>query len=170
MRPAIALGALLLLGGCSLWGSHPAAPAPGLVARTAAAVDRMVQSAPGIGPDATILVASIAEAADLSRPSPLGRVISEEIGTRLVALGFRVPEIRLTDTLHVNERGAFILSNSAYEIRRLHTAEVVATGTIAEFAGNDYVNLRLVRLADGLTISAATFVVPSLTAAQMSLR
>jgi hypothetical protein len=168
MKRSLVILAVLGLAGCGgTTGLRPPHEAVGISAKTAEAIDQLVGTAPGLSPDTTILVASLSYLDDLSKPSDLGQLVSEEAGGRLIQLGFKVPEVRLTDTLHVREGGEFLLSRNVPELRRVHNAEVAVTGTVAEYAGVDYVNLRLIRLADGMAISAVTFAVPGRTASEM---
>jgi TolB-like protein len=132
-----------------------------IAALTYDAVDRLVSAAPsGLSSDTTFLVASVADIDHLAETGGLGRLISEEAATRLIQLGCRVPEVRLADTMHVREGGEFMLSRNLAELRRVHNADFVVTGTYSSVGTATHINLRLVRLADGNAISATEFEIP----------
>jgi TolB-like protein len=133
---------------------------PTLPEKTADAVDRVLASVPGqIPPQATILVATPADltGTDIRRSSNFGRLVSEEIAQRLVQLGYRVPEVRLAGTMLLRDTGEFALSRRTQDVRRHQDAQFIVTGTYTPMGDQTYVNLKLVRLVDGLPIGAADF-------------
>jgi hypothetical protein len=160
--------ALVVLCGCA-GVAHRSPPAPpvrevNLVDSTGAAVDRLLGSTnlPSPG-DTTILVASFADLDELTVSTRLGRLIAEEAAEHLIKRGYRVPEIRLTDTLHVREGGEFMLSRRIEELRRTPdgvAASAVLTGTVSTVGGTTYVNFRLIRLQDGVALAASDLELP----------
>jgi hypothetical protein len=163
MKPStLAFLAAFALAGCSSVSVPPVpGPSVSLNGRTATAVDELLGSMPAPIPrNTTILVASVADLSDLTRSSDLGRLVAELAAEHLIQLGYRVPEVRLSDTLHVREGGEFILSRDLADIQRVHNAEVALTGTLTTVGGVAYVNLRLIRLVDGIALSASDFELP----------
>jgi TolB-like protein len=171
-RPALQalfLGAALLtLGACEHKVDSPPAvveaplptpPMGTLASQTYAAVDTMLNSAPADLPSGTIvLVASLASIDNLEESSRFGRVIAEQVGSRLVQRGLVVREVKLGSTLMVKEKdGEFMLSRKLREIRGAQDAAVVVTGTYGMAFSNMFVNLRITRLQDGAVLGATDF-------------
>jgi TolB-like protein len=97
---------LLLTGGCAevKYNSPPAPPAlPDLVAVSYGSADNLDQTLATYGiKDLPMLVASFVNRDDLEQTSPLGRTLSEQIGSRLAQHGYPIADVRLrADTLLV---------------------------------------------------------------------
>lgn len=171
MRPALsalAVGTLLALGACEskietppvvTEAPLPLQPAGTLASQTYAAVDVMLNSAPAdLAPGTVVLVASIASIDNLEESSRFGRVVAEQVGSRLVQRGLVVREVKLGSTLMVREKdGEFMLTRRLREIRNQHDAAVVVTGTYGMAFSHLYVNLRMTRLQDGAVLGATDF-------------
>ena len=153
--------AVLALGACAQDG---ATGPSGLLSSSNAAADSLAaQAAPrNVSPGATggILVTAFVDLHDFRKSAPIGVVISEEIGSRLTQAGFRVLEARLGSELTVTRKGDFMLSDKAREIASREFATTVLVGTYTVDADNAYVNARLVRATDNVTVGAYSFVVP----------
>jgi hypothetical protein len=103
------------------------------------------------------------------------------VSSRLTQHGFPVTEVRLTNALRINQEGETILSRELGALAKAAKAEVVVTatwstlnaGTTVKFAnaygaldttqkaGQTYVTLKAVRLADSLVLSSQTFAPPT---------
>ncbi len=158
VKATLAVVALLVLPACSN-------PSPRMVERTAAndmifssyaAADRLVQTPQG-GLDRTkpVLVTSLVSINRLERSSGLGRVIAEQISSRLVSSGYSVAELKLRSSILIEEgKGEFILSRDVKEISRSRGAQAIIAGTYALGADSVYVNVRLIRASDGKILSS----------------
>jgi TolB-like protein len=163
VRVVLPILGLSALPGCTDFGAreHPMQLAPirvNLVESTGMAVDRLLGSmSPPLGTDTTILVASFADLNELTVSTKLGRLIAEEAAEHLIQRGYRVPEVRLTSTLHVREGGEFMLSREIDDLKLKYQldAGVVLTGTVTSVGGTTYVNFRLIRLSDGIALAAS---------------
>jgi len=174
LTPAFLIAVMPALGGCgafapgpfynySLLGpASPTISAPiRLPNQVANAVDQMMASAGPIDPHSTILVSTFQ---DLARPPVfaetnlnLDKLVPEQVAERLITLGYTVPEIRLRRSMLFNDNGQFMLSNNARYVRHVQNANFVVVGTYMPRGNIEYVNLKLVRLADGVPISATQF-------------
>jgi hypothetical protein len=180
LTPAFMIATMLALVGCTpsflgpyyrpLGSVPPAISAPRpLPDEVANAVEQMMSSAGPIDPHSTILVSTVQ---DSSRPpvfavsylgSDLSKLVSEQVAEHLIKLGYTVPEIRLRRAMFFNDSGQFMLTNDARKVRQVQNANFVVVGTYTPTGNVDYVNLKLVRLADGVPISAAHFAARRLT-------
>jgi TolB-like protein len=110
----------------------------------------------------TIIVASFVNVNNLRQSSSFGRMVAEQVASRLVQRGHRVVEVRLRqNSVFVSEgRGEFMLSRDVREISRTHNASAVVVGTYAEGGGRVYVSARIVRPNDDVIVATADYDVP----------
>lgn len=108
-----------------------------------------------------ILVATLVDINDLQTSSGFGRMSAEQIGSRLASNGLPVAEIKLRESILVQEgKGELMLSRDAREIARARGAQAVVVGTYATGKDAVYVNVRLVSAMDGRILSTTDYVVP----------
>jgi hypothetical protein len=184
MSSARAAVVIFLMGltGCIPRYSGPATtpPPPTLPQAAADATERLMTTAGVVTPHATILVSTIADLTsplvcapdwhggpsdcfedktrDGAEASNFGRLVSDEIAGRLIQMGYTVPEIRLTRQMMFRAGGEFMLSSRARDLMlKNQNANLVVVGTYSPMGARTYVNLKLVRLADGIPVSAVDF-------------
>jgi TolB-like protein len=156
----------LLLGACanapqSMSGTEENNP---LISSSYAAADRLLTPAAKkelLNKDKRVLVASWVDVNQVSRSSIFGKMMAEQLASRLVQQGIGVMEVKLRTNMFITEKGGeMLLSREIREISQLHNAEAVVVGTYAD-AGSAgvYVTVKLVRAIDGLVISATNFMV-----------
>ena len=158
VKATLAIMALLVLPACSNSPPRMVEPtaANDMIFSSYAAADRLVQTPQG-GLDRTkpVLVTSLVSINHLERSSGLGRLIAEQISSRLVSSGYLVTELKLRSSIMIEEgKGEFILSRDVREISRSRGAQAVIAGTYAVGADSVYVNVRLIRASDGKILSA----------------
>lgn len=109
-----------------------------------------------------MLLASFVPLDNLNQTSPLGRVIPQQIGSRLVQHGVRVVDVRLrTNTLLVRDnQGEFALSRELRQINQGVDAYSVLTGTYSVVYGQVYVNAMVLRASDGTVLAALDYTLP----------
>lgn len=109
-----------------------------------------------------LLLTSFVNLDDLGETSTLGRIIPQQIGTRLTQNGIEVVDIRLRgESLLVREnQGEFALSRKLQEIARDKQAHSVLVGTYSVVYNQVYVNAKILRSADGLTMAATDYALP----------
>ena len=102
-----------------------------------------------------ILVASIVDVDDLEKSSMFGRIVSEQIGSRLAQRGYLIREIKLRNSFLIkNRNGEFILSRDLKDIGSKHDAQAVVAGTYAAGTSVIYVSVRLISVADARIVSS----------------
>ncbi len=158
VKATLAVVALLVLPACSNSSPRMVEPtaANDMIFSSYAAADRLVQTPQG-GLDRTkpVLVTSLVSINRLERSSGLGRVIAEQISSRLVSSGSSVAELKLRSSILIEEgKGEFILSRDVKEISRSRGAQAIIAGTYALGADSVYVNVRLIRASDGKILSS----------------
>jgi len=108
-----------------------------------------------------ILVASLVNVANLERSSNLGRVVSEQVSSRLSQLGYDTRETKLRGSFLIKEgAGEFALSREIKAISAKQNAQAVIAGVYAVARSNVMVTLRLIRAKDGKILSAVDYTLP----------
>ena len=108
------------------------------------------------------LVATVVNVNDLRRAAPLGRTLSEQYASHLVANGFNVKELKLRGDVFVREEtGELMLSREIKDIAKLHSAGLVLVGTYSSAAQYTYVSLKLVRTDTGQILRGHDYALPN---------
>jgi TolB-like protein len=135
-----------------------------LIASSYAAADRLMTPAAKqelLNKEKRVLVASWVDVNQVSRSSIFGKMMAEQLASRLVQQGIPVMEVKLRSSLFITEKGGeMLLSREIREISQQHNAEAVVVGTYADAGSSGvYVTVKLVRAVDGLVLSATNFMV-----------
>ncbi len=108
-----------------------------------------------------VLVATWVDVNQVSKTSTFGKMMAEQLASRLVQQGIPVMEMKLRTALFITEKsGEMMLSREVRELSQQHNAESVAVGTYTDAGSSGvYVTVKLVRTADNLVMSATNFMV-----------
>ena len=97
----------------------------------------------------------------LSVTSTFGRIAGEMISAGLTQLGFQVKEIKMRDSLFVQQQGGeFMLSRKLRHISKSLNAQAVLIGTYAVGGKYIYVSSRVVRTTDNMILGTHNFSIP----------
>lgn len=110
-----------------------------------------------ISQDAPIVVASFVDVSDLTKSSAFGRIMAEQVGSRLAQKGYKVIEVKLRQNsifVDPENKGEFLLSRNIKDISVTHNASLVVVGTYAKGYDNVYVSARMVNPVDSTVISS----------------
>ncbi len=111
--------------------------------------------------DKPLIITSFVEQGDLNKSSRFGRLIAEQIGTRLNTEGFKTVDVRLREKVLMQERnGEFALSRSIRSISKKHDAQAIIAGTYVRIADHVYVTVKMLHPEDGYVFAAHDFSVP----------
>ena len=115
-----------------------------------------------VPPESMILSTSLADINDLSKTTTLGRVISEQLSSRLSDQGFKLKEIKMRDNVFISEDigGEFTLSRRLKVLSKSHDATAILAGTYAIGSQTIYVNVRLIDTTDNIVLATADFQLP----------
>lgn len=104
-----------------------------------------------------ILATSFVDSANMNKSNDLGRLLSEQIASRLSQLGYAVLEMQLrSNQVAVNPHGGvLILSRELSEIHADVSAYSALVGTYTTIEDQIYVNVRVLRVQDGLALASA---------------
>ena len=155
------------VGGCADYAANKYNPvtAPAdtdLVRNSHDAADQLLGgSQVPLSKDRPILVASLVSVANLEISSNLGRIVSEQISSRLTQLGYETREMKFRGSFLVRKGGGeFVLSRRVRAISKKQEAQAVITGVYAVAENGVYVTLRLIRAEDSTVISSYDYRLP----------
>jgi TolB-like protein len=109
-----------------------------------------------IGSTDPLIVASFVNVNDLQESSSFGRILAEQISSRLAQRGHKVIELKLRqESIFIREgHGELLLSRDIQELSKTYNVAAVVVGTYAEGVDRLFVSARSLRPADNLIISS----------------
>jgi len=125
-----------------------------------------------IPPDEPIIPASLVSVDDLTRSSTLGRIISEQISSRLAQHGYNIIEMKLRQESVFIKRGEgeFLLSREVRALGASRDANAVLVGTYAVSDYFIFVSIRIVRTEDSSVIAGYDYEIPNDPVSESLLR
>lgn len=110
---------------------------------------------------APIIVATLVNIDNLEQSSTLGRVVSEQISSKLANMGYMLKEVKLRGTLFVESAtGELLLSRELKDISVSQKAQAVVVGTYSDAGQYVYLNIKLVDV-DGTILSGYDYAIPA---------
>jgi TolB-like protein len=148
---------------CSRHDYYP--QAVDMIAINYEAVDKLILNAKqNIDDKQRILVTTIADINNLNDSAPLGRLIGEQVASRMIEKGFKVVEVRLQDSVSlVPYTGEFILSRGVRELRelgRVQTVSRIVTGTYTVAEETIFITLKVLDFWDSKAVASYTYTLP----------
>lgn len=109
-----------------------------------------------------LVVASFADVNNLEKSSAFGRMISEQIASRLCQNGYEVKEIKLRKSSIFLSKGEgdFVLSRDVKEVGNEYDVTYFIVGTYAELSDSAYISARAIRPEDNTIVSSCDVYVP----------
>jgi hypothetical protein len=109
-----------------------------------------------------MLAASFVDSTNVENTNDLGRLLSEQVSSRLSQLGYSVTEVQLrSDELRVlPEGGVLALSRDVTRINTDVPAYSVLVGTYTVIERQIYVNAKVLRTGDGVALASSDFTLP----------
>ena len=110
---------------------------------------------------APFVVATLVNIDQLEQSSTLGRLISEQVASRMTQLGFSVLELKVRNGVYMKRNeGELLLTREIKEVASTHNAQAVIVGTYAESATLVHVNLKVVNPSTNVIIAAHDYALP----------
>lgn len=107
-------------------------------------------------PDMPLLITTFVDNNNLGKTSQFGRILQEHMSSRFVQMGYTVREIKLANTLHIEElSGETILSRDLKKLSGSQKAQAILVGTISYANRTMYISTRLIN-PNSSTIIAST--------------
>ena len=162
MKNIVALLCVAFLGACATGPTYQAAESSEFTEANYSAVDKLVSAtAVPIDKNVPVLIATVVNIDSLNQSSRLGRLISEQVATRLTQRGYNVVEMKLRNNVYIREgTGELLLSRDVRELTKNYNAQVVVVGNYAVAAGYVYLTLKAVTATDNRVIAAVNYLLP----------
>ncbi|MDP2829233.1 MAG: FlgO family outer membrane protein [Sulfuricellaceae bacterium] len=162
MKNIAALLCAVVLTACATGPTYRAAETSEFTQANHLAVDKLVAAtAVPVVKNVPLLVATMVNIDSLSQSSRFGRLISEQIATRLTQLGYSVVEMKLRNDVYIREgAGELLLSRDVRDLSKNYNAQVVVVGNYAVAAGYVYLTLKAVTVADNRVVAAVNYLLP----------
>jgi TolB-like protein len=108
-----------------------------------------------------IIVATFVSVDDLEESSTFGRLITEQISSRLSQKGYKVNEIKFRKNSIFMEKGKgeFLLSRDLHNVSKKHNASAVVVGTYGEAYNAIYVSARIINPSNTSIVSSCDYAV-----------
>lgn len=145
-----------LVSGCALTDRN-------IITDSHKAAVTLIKNAPSeLKKESPLLVVSFVNIDNLEKSTTLGRLLSEQIASKLSQLGYNIKEIRLShNKLFVMEgEGEFVLSRKLKNIKTSFDTNHILVGTYSIASRSVYVTSRIVRIDDSTIISSYDFKLP----------
>ena len=116
----------------------------------------------GLPSDGPIMAASFVNIDDLTESSTLGRIVSEQIASRLAQHGFKIVEVKLREeSVFIEEgKGEFLLSREVLSLGATRGAHAVLVGTYAVSKNYIFISARVVRTEDNSVVTGYDYELP----------
>lgn len=114
------------------------------------------------GSQSPMIVATLVNIDRLEHSSTFGRVISEQLASRLTQLGENVVELKVRNSIFMKRNeGEFLLTREIREVASAHQATAVVVGTYAESPDFVYVTLKVIDVGSSLILAAYDYTLPA---------
>jgi FlgO protein len=168
-RIAIALVTLpLLLAACATAeqkadnAANPALSSSSLVAASYKAGDALLTQLGGkLVRDQPLIMATIVNIDALEQSSTLGRLLSEQISTRMVQGGVKMVEMKLRNNVYLKRnQGELMLTREIGEVALTHHAQAIVVGSYAESSDMVFINVKVIQPNTNYVLAGYDFVLP----------
>jgi len=129
--------------------------------------EMMLQTKDTLPKDVPLVVTTIADVNQLETTTPLGRALSEQLGSRFVQKGYKVSDLRFRNAINVKQdgrdataAGEYILSRDTSVLKGEQEVGATLTGTYAVANNQVLVNLRLIAAGNSRVLAARDFRLP----------
>lgn len=161
MKSSLYLSLAFLVSACAGPTYHEAALNDFTKANYSAVEQLISSTTVPINKSIPVLVATLVNIDALNSSSRFGRLISEQVSTRLSQQGFNVIEMRIRSDIYIREgSGEMMLSRDVRDLSKNYQAQVVVVGNYALASGYVYLTLKVVTLADNRIIAAVNYALP----------
>lgn len=156
-----AFGLAVLLGGCvTEQTNYSSVAANDFVAANYRAADALQAQLNGkLQGEQPLIMATLVNIDALERSSMLGRVVSEQIATRLAQGGLPVLEMKLRNSVYLKRnQGELMLTRELGDVADTHKAQAVVVGSYAETRDAIFINVKVIQPTTNLVLAGHDYV------------
>lgn len=166
MRTFAALLLSLALAGCAWFADKPpqsdyaSTSQNQFVAANYRAADTLLSQLNGrLASDKPLIMATVVNIDALDQSSTLGRLVSEQVSTRLAQGGLRMLEMKLRTSVYMKrQQGEMMLTREVGEVAHNHNAQAVVVGSYGETNDAVFVNIKVVQPQTNQVMAATDYV------------
>jgi len=115
----------------------------------------------GNGGGAPLIVSTLVNIDQLDQSSTLGRLISEQLTSRISQSGQNVVELKLRNSVFMKQnQGEFLLTREIKELASSYKAQAVVVGTYADGGDFIFVSLKLINPSNSLILASYDYALP----------
>ncbi|WP_292037666.1 FlgO family outer membrane protein [Massilia sp. UBA6681] len=153
----------LLLGACSTTRedtNYTSVSANAFVAANYRAADALALQLRGkLGDEKPLIMATIVNIDALEQTSMLGRLVSEQLSTRLAQGGMKMLEMKLRNSVYLKRgQGELMLTREIGEVASAHNAQAVVVGSYAETRDAVFINVKVIQPSTNLVLAGHDYV------------
>jgi TolB-like protein len=109
--------------------------------------------------DKPLIMATVVNIDSLDQTSTLGRLVSEQISTRLSQGGLKMVEMKLRTNVYLKRnQGELMLTREIGEVAQNHNAQAVVVGSYAETSDMVFINIKIVQPNNNFVIAGHDYV------------
>ena len=163
LRAAV-LALPLMLGACATnpeeSTAYTAVSANAFVAANYRAADALALQLRGkLADDKPLIMATIVNIDALEQTSMLGRLVSEQLSTRLAQGGMKMLEMKLRNSVYLKRgQGELMLTREIGDVAHTHNAQAVVVGSYAETREAVFVNIKVIQPTTNLVLAGHDYV------------
>ena len=153
----------LLLVACSTTRedtNYTSVSANAFVAANYRAADALALQLRGkLGDEKPLIMATIVNIDALEQTSMLGRLVSEQLSTRLAQGGMKMLEMKLRNSVYLKRgQGELMLTREIGEVASAHNAQAVVVGSYAETRDAVFINVKVIQPSTNLVLAGHDYV------------
>ncbi|UGQ48837.1 FlgO family outer membrane protein [Massilia endophytica] len=165
MRKLALLLPLLLLAACSTTPpkeepNYATVASNQFVAANYKAADTLLAQLSGrLLAEKPLIMATVVNIDALDQTSTLGRLVSEQISTRLSQGGLKMIEMKLRNNVYLKRnQGELMLTREIGEVAQNHNAQAVVVGSYAETSDMVFINIKVVQPQNNFVLAGHDYV------------
>jgi TolB-like protein len=111
------------------------------------AADTLLQQLSGkLSADKPLIMATVVNIDALDQTTTLGRLVSEEISTRLSQGGLNMLEMKLRNSVYMKRnQGELMLTREIGDVAQTHHAQAIVVGSYAETSDMVFINIKVIQ-------------------------
>ncbi|WP_420213881.1 FlgO family outer membrane protein [Janthinobacterium fluminis] len=155
----------LLLGACATDrkaedSNYSSVSSNAFVAANYKAADALLAQLNGkLAADKPLIMATVVNIDALEQTSTLGRLVSEQISTRLAQGGLKMLEMKLRNNVYFKRnQGELMLTREIGEVAHTHNAQAIVVGSYAESSDTVFVNIKVIQPNTNFVLAGQDFV------------
>ena len=125
-----------------------------------AAADKLLLQLSGkLAADKPLIMATVVNIDALDQTSTLGRLVSEQISTRMAQGGLKMLEMKLRNNVYLKRnQGELMLTREIGEVAQTHNAQAVVVGSYAETSDMVFINIKVVQPQSNFVLAGHDYV------------